>query len=122
MERKPEVGGSLGLPIRQGDVILVPASKVEGEEKPLEPLAYGELTGHQHTFITPDAVKLFKFNDKTYIKVIKSAKLAHGKAHELREIPIPGADRHKTLEIPEGEYEVRIQKQHTPEGWKRVID
>ncbi|MEG4272265.1 MULTISPECIES: hypothetical protein [unclassified Microcoleus] len=35
-------------PIRQGDVILTPVPKIEGEKKPHLTLAEGEVTGHSH--------------------------------------------------------------------------
>ncbi|MEG4812800.1 hypothetical protein QUA82_35915 [Microcoleus sp. F8-D3] len=38
-------------PIRQGDVILTPVPKIEGEKKPHLTLAEGEVTGHSHQII-----------------------------------------------------------------------
>jgi len=94
---------------RHGDVLIIPtAEKIQGEQNKELVLARGEVSGHSHR-ITEGTAQLFKFNDKTYLKVIsKFALLTH--------------EEHKALSIPQGEYEIKIQKDYEPKGWKNVQD
>lgn len=112
----------------QGDVFLVPTkipTKATEEPEKNPTLAYGEFTGHSHRVIEGDA-RMFRFNDKTYLKVIsKFAKLAHGKIEKRDdgfEVLSGGETPHNCLSIPEGEYEIGIQTNYTPSGWTKVID
>lgn len=96
--------------VRHGDVILVPVKAIKGTEQKAKQivLAEGEATGHSHQIIGGKA-SLFKFNDKTYLKVkSKIATLTH--------------EEHKEIKVPSGDYEVIIQRDYEPNGWKRVID
>lgn len=95
---------------RHGDVLIIPCSpnEVRGEEQKKLVLALGEITGHSHQ-ITRGKAMLFKFDKKMYLRVqSKIACLTH--------------EEHKTLKIPQGDYEIKIQQDYTPEGWKRVQD
>lgn len=95
---------------RHGDVIIVPATiPAEAKEVKAEKivLALGEVTGHSHQ-ITKGAGQLFKFDEKTYLKVTKRATLSH--------------EEHKALQLPAGDYEVIIQNEYQPMGWQKVQD
>lgn len=97
--------------IRHGDVILVPVRKIEGKEQEVKGdvvLAEGEVTGHSHRFPAGHAA-LFRYDDKTYVRVL-------GEVGCLRH------EEHKEIKVPQGEYEVIIQKDYEPSGWKRVVD
>ena len=96
---------------RHGDVILKAVKSIRGEEINKDKdliLALGEVTGHSHR-IPQGQAQMFKFNDKTYIKVTKGiACLKH--------------EEHKEIKIPRGCYEIEIQKDYSPDGWKKVQD
>lgn len=97
---------------RHGDVILIPKPLPENaKEKKFEgdvTLAYGEVTGHSHR-ISEGVAGVFEFDDKAYLKIQSElATLSH--------------EEHKALQIPQGEYEIIIQKDYTPDGWKKVQD
>lgn len=94
---------------RHGDVLIIPtAEKIQGKEEKDLILARGEVSGHAHRITKGDA-HLFKFDEKTYLRVTsKFALLTH--------------EEHKALQIPQGDYEIKIQTDYTPEGWKRVED
>lgn len=98
---------------RHGDVILVPKKiPSDAKEQPKDDgkvvLAYGEVTGHMHQISKGNAA-LFKFNDKTYLKIQSDmGLLSHEEHHEIN--------------VPCGEYEIIIQKDYSPEGWKKVTD
>lgn len=93
---------------RHGDVILMPTSKIQGEEQEKPILALGEVTGHSHQ-ITKGIAKVFKYNEKTYLKVISEyALLTH--------------EEHKEIKLPQGDYEFWIQKEWQEDGWVKVVD
>lgn len=83
--------------IRHGDVVLHKVEAVIGTKKKMSEciLAEGEVTGHYHRLkgnicecVTPE---------KRFIEVTGTATLSH--------------EEHDTLEIPEGKYEVLIQRE-----------
>lgn len=96
---------------RHGDVVLKAVNEIKGKEvnkgKDLV-LALGEVTGHSHR-IPAGQAEMFKFNDKTYIRVTKGfACLRH--------------EEHKEIKLPPGCYEIEVQKDYEPGGWKKVQD
>lgn len=94
---------------RHGDVIIIETDdKISGEKQKHLTLAEGEVTGHSHR-IKDGIAGLFKFNEKTYLQVkSKIATLVH--------------EEHKALQIPQGDYEIIIQQDYEPNGWKKVQD
>ena len=94
---------------RHGDVILVEVDKIPTKAKEKEglTLAYGEVTGHSHQ-VQGGIASMFGYDEKTYLRVTKRATLSH--------------EEHKALSIPEGDFEVIIQHDYEPEGWKKVVD
>ena len=53
----------------------------------------------------------------SYLEVIKATDETETLLRHLRD-----HDTHKTIAIPAGVFEVRRQREHTPEGWRRVED
>lgn len=105
--------------IRQGDILLVPATKPARvkQAKPVHGrlvLAEGEITGHAHTIMEQDGVRL----------------VTQGEADELRmwllvttSEPVElEHDEHATLTVPPGVYEVTRQREYAPEAPIRVTD
>ena len=94
---------------RHGDVLLIPTiDAVKGKQEAELILARGEVTGHAHR-ITEGEAALFKYYDKTYLRVMSDfALLTH--------------EEHKALQIPQGDYEIKIQNDYEPSGWKKVQD
>ena len=106
---------------RQGDVIIVKVSADENRmgtpikrDKGRVILAFGEVTGHHHA-IHNDDVNFFQAameSDITlgnrFLQVLKPAVLNH--------------DEHASIDLPVGTYEVRIQREYTPEGLRNVAD
>jgi len=101
--------------IRQGDVMLIPVEKIPAKLKKSKDniLAHGEATGHAHVlyegtvYVGEDGKMFVKSGAQTVLK------------HQTREGVI--AD-HQPLEIPAGEWEVRIEEEYTPEEIRRVED
>jgi hypothetical protein len=95
--------------IRQGDVLLIPSKVSPIGTKLLHlTLAEGEVTGHRHQISRGEA-ELFKENGTLYLKVLSpKAILTH--------------EEHADVTIPQGNWEIRIQREYSPEGWRYVAD
>lgn len=95
-------------PIRQGDVLLIPSTAVEGNKQDHLVLALGEATGHKHQ-ISNGQAELYERDGTLYLRVISEfATLSH--------------EEHHALQIPQGDWVVRIQREYEPWGWRRVTD
>lgn len=109
----------------QGDVLFRKVSAVPANATPIS-AANGEIivthseTGHHHVMVldrdaeTP-AVEMFNSRDNpllAWIKVNRPTALEHRRPH----------DTHEPILFGVGVYEVRRQREHSPEGWRRVAD
>ena len=96
-------------PLRQGDVILIPlTAPVAGTKLPHLTLAEGEVTGHRHR-ISDGEAELSERDGILYLKVLSpTAKLTH--------------EEHQAIAVPQGEWQIRIQREYAPEGWRYVAD
>ena len=96
------------LPIRQGDVILKAINRIEGRKLNHLTLAEGEVTGHSHR-IADGQAELYEQDGTLYLRVLSdTATLIH--------------EEHNAVEIPQGNWMVRIQREYEPEGWRYVAD
>jgi hypothetical protein len=107
----------------QGDMILRRIIKVPTNVKVQVPDGQGRHvvthseTGHHH-WVGGDAVTLYRpENDKD--GMVSYIEVKAGGTDLIHERPW---DTHETLHIEEGTYEVRRQREYTPEGWRRVED
>lgn len=95
-------------PIRQGDVLLLPTETIEGTRLPHLTLAEGEVTGHRHR-ITIGQAELYEQNGTRFLKVAsETATLTH--------------EEHHPIQIPQGNWAIKIQREYEPEGWRYVAD
>jgi len=98
-------------PMRQGDVLLIPGTAVQGNKGNKQDhlvLALGEATGHKHQ-ISNGQAELYERNGTLYLRVISEfATLSH--------------EEHHALQIPQGDWVVRIQREYEPRGWRSVAD
>jgi hypothetical protein len=101
--------------IRQGDVFLVSCKDIPKGLKPVAKdnlrvvLAYGEVTGHHHSFGDDCDVALLEGESgERFLQVENTASLEH--------------QEHDAIEIPAGNYRVIIQREYSPEAIKRVVD
>ena len=95
-------------PMRQGDVILLPAKTTEGQKLSHLTLAEGEVTGHKHR-ISDGQAELYEKDGTLYLKVLsETATLTH--------------EEHEAIQIPQGTWMIRIQREYEPEGWRYVAD
>lgn len=95
---------------RHGDVIIKQVKSIPKEAQARKglTLAEGEVTGHSHQ-ISEGAASMFGFDDRMFLKV-------------QSEIGALTHEEHSRIDLPAGNYEIVIQREHTPEGWKKVVD
>lgn len=96
---------------RQGDVYLVAIDSIpRGKCSPRRPvLAEGEITGHAHRISDPTAAEVFECDDELYMNVVgDTATVVH--------------EEHGPITVPHGTYEIRIQREYTPQEIRRVVD
>lgn len=106
----------------QGDMILRRVAKVPDGFKPVATDAQGRHvvthseTGHHH-WIGGETATLYREKDEN--QMVSYIEVKAGGTDLIHERPW---DTHETLHIEEGVYEVRRQREYTPEGWRRVED
>ena len=105
-------------PIRQGDVLLVPVKALPKSLRPVEAeagrviLARGEATGHHHSFALSERVALFREDGSGGGLFLSVSGAPAALEHQ----------EHSTLAIPVGKWEVRGQREYSPEAIRRVAD
>lgn len=106
-------------PSFQGDLMIrripaIPAGLSCAEPEAGQHILAHSETGHHHVIDSRNAQLLI---DRTnaflaYLDVAEESEIVH-----LRDF-----DTHAPLTLAPGKYEVRRQREHTPEGWRRVQD
>lgn len=72
-------------------------------------LAQGEVTGHAHRLADPKQGDVYNIGGEMYLDVLEGgADIVH--------------EEHGTVALPRGTYQVRIQREYTPAGIRRVYD
>ena len=102
----------------QGDVLFVrvgevPAGLAESRLAGRLVVAHSE-TGHHHYLEVVPGMHHFVGADPTiaYLRLEGEADVIHARPH----------DTHETLRLTPGTWQVRRQREYTPEGWRRVED
>jgi hypothetical protein len=96
---------------RQGDVFIIPVAKLPSGKRKNHGgvLALGEATGHSHRLADLQKAEVCTIGDDMYMDVLKDgANVIH--------------QEHATITLPKGAYMVRIQREYTPAGIRRVYD
>ncbi len=102
--------------VRQGDVLVVSASKIPDDLEPVAKdagrvvLAYGELTGHAHAIIDDNAA-LFR-DPKLGALFLRVSGGPVALVHE----------EHTRIDIPPGDYKITHQVEYRPTEIVRVSD
>lgn len=105
----------------QGDILIrridkLPKDVIKAKsEKGKFIVAHSE-TGHHHSVMEHPGVQYYTTKDPmvAYLSVIEDveAKLEHERSF----------DTHESILLKGGTYEIRRQREHTPQGWRRVED
>lgn len=103
--------------IRRIDSIPTDAKEIKAE-KGRHVVAHSE-TGHDHIIAERPNIKLYGTGDPmvSYLEVVEATDVAEALLEHCRSF-----DTHETIKIPVGKYEIRRQREYTPEGWRRVED
>jgi hypothetical protein len=115
--RRRKKGGSVKKlrQYRQGDLLILPvesipeSAKQVGQRQNRLVLAEGEATGHAHVLTAPAVEEYVTDTDERFFRIMAANGLV---AH----------DEHETITLPHGDYEVRRQREYTPEEIRRVAD
>lgn len=96
---------------RRVDAIPTGLKKVKAQDMRI--IVTHSETGHHHV-MDADDVEMFEGPDllTAFLLVRKATSLEHLRPH----------DTHEAIMFEPGTYEVRRQREHTPEGWRHVMD
>ncbi len=106
-------------PCAQGDVLFIPIKCIPKTSKKIETtldhyvVAHSE-TGHHHV-LEKSRAEVFKSASDSFIAYIRSfgdAEVKHNRSF----------DTHESLLLPKGNYEVRRQREYTPQGFREAAD
>ena len=105
------------LLIRRIDTIPSGAEKAESTNGNYV-VAHSE-TGHHHVIADRPNVTLFTSDDPmvSYLQVVEATDETEVLIEHLRSF-----DTHESISISPGIYEIRRQREYTPEGWRKVAD
>ena len=108
----------------QGDFSIIRIDDIPSDVEAYEPNEKGQYvvahseTGHDHTMVM-DRVRAFRPKEtrdedlyRLFFEVEAPADIIHNRSH----------DTHETLRVNPGKYEVRRQREYTPEGFRRAAD
>lgn len=97
---------------RQGDVLFVAIDQLPaGEQKSRASghILEGEVTGHVHRVAELDHAEVLEVGDGLFLRVSDAGvSIVH--------------EEHKSLTLPAGNYEVRRQREYSPEEIRNVAD
>ncbi len=110
----------------QGDVLFRAVDAIPGDAVPVAPIGNDLVvthseTGHHHVMVLDNrvagepAVEMFSAADNpllAWIRVNRPTALEHRRPHNT----------HESIMFAPGLYEVRRQREYTPEGWRQVQD
>lgn len=97
--------------LRQGDVLMIKVDKLpKGAKKVKEGkiiAAYGEKTGHSHTIDSMNCSE-FLSGDTRFVQVNEKTEMIH--------------PEHGPIPLDQGVWEIRRQRENTPQGIRMVAD
>lgn len=108
----------------QGDLMIRRIETLPDNLRPMKTenslyiVAHSE-TGHHHAIAEKPNVRVFESGDPmvSYLEVVEAADQTETLLEHLRSF-----DTHETISIAPGVYEIRRQREYTPEGWRKVQD
>lgn len=105
---------------RQGDVLFIRRNKLPaGDAKKREDgaVAYGEVTGHSHRLADIETAEVLEIGGGVFVRVADDGVSIEGD---------PGAtfvhEEHGPISLAPGNYEIRIQREYSPEAIRNVVD
>lgn len=112
----------IGQPVAQGDVMLIPVTELPANgysatatENGAYIVTHSE-TGHHHVVMERPNVRMFQDT----MDMFRSWLVVEGEPVDLEHLR--STDTHETLRLEPGIWEVRRQREYSPEGWRRAAD
>ena len=112
----------VGQPIAQGDVVLIPVAELPASgHSMVKPGAKGHIvthseTGHDHIILDRPGIQMFQDS----MDMFRSWLVVEGEPADLEHLR--STDTHETVRIEPGVWEIRRQREYSPEGWRRAAD
>lgn len=112
----------IGQPVAQGDVMLIPVADMpdgkftDGEMKNGAFVVTHSETGHDHIVMERPGVRMFQ----DAMDQFRALLVIEGEPADLEHLR--STDTHETLRLEPGIWEVRRQREYSPEGWRRAAD
>ena len=108
----------------QGDLFIRRVDAIPANLKPMTVengafiVAHSE-TGHHHVIEARPNVTVYNTDDPlvSYLQVIEATEETETLIEHLRNF-----DTHESIKVAPGNYEIRRQREYSPEGWRRVAD
>lgn len=108
----------------QGDLLIrrisaLPKNTVKAKSENGNFVVAHSETGHHHVVVERQNVQYFITDDPmvSYLQVVEATDETEVLIEHLRSF-----DTHESIAISPGIYEVRRQREYTPEGWRKVAD
>lgn len=108
----------------QGDLLIrrlssIPKNAIKAKPEQGKYIVAHSETGHNHVIVDRPNVHLYSTDNPmvSYLEVIEAADATETILEHLRSF-----DTHESIIINAGIYEIRRQREYTPEGWRRVED
>lgn len=109
----------------QGDLLIRRVGAIPSTAKPIAADENGHFvcahseTGHNHVIEVHPHVQFFSTDDPlvSYLQVIEATDAMETVIEHLRTY-----DTHESIKVGPGNYEIRRQREYSPEGWRRVAD
>ena len=105
---------------RQGDVMFIRRKTIPAgatTKRDNGTVAYGEVTGHSHRLADLATAEVLEIGDGLFVRVSENGVAIEGNA---------GAtfihEEHGPISLAPGNWEVRIQKEYSPEAIRNVLD
>ena len=103
---------------RQGDVYFIQTANIPvgGKKRENGAAAYGEVTGHSHRLDEQSAAiaEVLECGNGLFLRVSDEG-ISIGGATFIHE-------EHGPIVLPPGNYEIRIQREYSPDGVRSVLD
>lgn len=112
----------LGLAIAQGDVMLIPVAELPSDGHGLAKTENGAFivthseTGHHHVVMERPGVQMFQDT----MDLFRSWLVVEDQPVDLEHLR--STDTHETIRLDPGVWEIRRQREYSPEGWRRAAD
>lgn len=112
---------TLGMPVFQGDVCLLPVAEIPASARLVQAergsfiVTHSE-TGHHHVVMERPGVRMFQDQMDQFRAWLE----IEGSPAELEHLR--STDTHEAISFEPGIWEIKRQRENSPQGWQRAAD